>query len=237
MRILITVPFQMNKILPGLIFFTSLILLSVRGFAQEKDFQSWNEFELEKKLSKKLTLSLSEEFRFVNNATQFDKWASSFGGNYGINKYVEIGLFYRYAYSRDLDGENENGHRVYGDIAFSYKIQRVSASYRMRYQYQVTTPYISREGISNEQYLRNRIKVKYNVPKIPLNPYVEIEYYYSLNNPYGQDIDRSRYTLGADYSITKHLSAGLYYRIQYRRESFNNPQNSYVLGTSVGYRF
>jgi len=217
-----------------------LVFIFVSAFqisAQDKDFQNWNEFTLEKKVSKKLSILLGEEFRFVNNATQFDKLNSSVGGDYSFNKYIGIGVFYRYTFSRDIEDGNSQKHRIYTDLKLSYKFHRITASYRGRYQNQTTTAFHDQEGISNEQYLRNRIKIKYNVPKIPATPYVEAEYYYCLNNPYGRFIDRSRYTFGADYSLSKDFSVGLYYRVQIRRESFNKPLNSYILGTTFDYKF
>ncbi len=67
------------------------------------------------------------------------------------------------------------------------------------------------KGHKNKHYLRSRIQAEYNIPRVPLTPYVAWEISNNLSE--GFAIDKRRYSIGTDWKITKgqHLSIGYVY--------------------------
>ena len=63
----------------------------------------------------------------------------------------------------------------------------------------------------SKHYLRSRVQAEYNIPRIPLTPYVSWEISNNLSN--GFSSDKYRYSIGTDWKITKgqHLSIGYVY--------------------------
>jgi long-subunit fatty acid transport protein len=85
-------------------------------------------------------------------------------------------------------------------------------------------------------YLRSRFEVSYNIKKLPVNPYFSAEMHYQLNNPYGNDIDKWRYTAGMKYNINKRFAIDLFYRVD-DEVNVKNPVHTSVIGTMVKYQF
>lgn len=78
--------------------------------------------------------------------------------------------------------------------------------------------------------LRSRLQVEYKLKTLGLTPYASAEMYNAWS------VEKMRYTLGADYKLTKQHVFSLYYRYQtVRDDGFDNEPNRHVLG--VGYKF
>lgn len=209
-----------------LISFQFVSVISV--FSQTEDFQIWSKLSLKKKINKEITIIFQQDVRLQQNASLFKDYITFLGGQYSFNKSFKIRGIYRYTHSPTIEDGTINEHRFYADIMLRHKIDRFRLKYRGRYQLK----YIQFD-INRWHYLRNRFTVEYNIPKIPLTPYTEYEFYYSLNNPVENSVIRSRYTLGADYKINKRMSVYSYYRLIIRREYLKTPYNNYILGVGV----
>lgn len=205
-----------------------LFLLIPSVFSQTEDFQIWSKLSVKKKINKEISLIFQQDIRLQQNATLFKDYITFLGGQYAFNKKIKIRGIYRYTHSPTLEDGTVNEHRFYADIMLRHKIDRFKLKYRGRYQVKFI-----QFDINRQHYLRNRFAIEYNVPKIPLSPYAEYEFYYSLNNPIDNSIIRNRYTLGADYKINNFMSIYSYYRIIVRREYLKIPYNNYILGMGV----
>lgn len=112
-------------------------------------------------------------------------------------------------------------HRVFASVTGSYKIGRVSLSLRERWRFtyrpqQTTTRY----DFDNEYWedtevksksvhmLRSRLKAEWDIPSCKVDPWASVELFNDLA------LEKVRYSIGADYSLKKKHTFGLYYRYQ-----------------------
>lgn len=218
-------------------FFTILTLAcilvqSANSFAQEEDFQSWNNISVSKEIVDDLNVNFKQEVRLFNNATDLKDYITVIGANYRLNKYAKFGALYRLTVANDFDQSTSYEHRWYADAALRYRKSRFILGYRFRYQlsYDDFT-------INNWSHIRNRFSVKYDIPKSKILPFTEYEFYYALNNPIKNTIEKSRFTMGLEYGVTKYLDLSAYYRIQKRRTYGSKPYNRYILGISASFNF
>lgn len=215
------------------IVYIGLLFISLSTFSQEQDFEIWTEAKVEKILNKQISIIAVEEFRFDNNASTFDKWLNTIGVHYAINKAVRFRVLYRYTINNTLTKGFQKSNRIAADGVFRYKYERFIFRYRLRYQYD----FINIDGLQSDgQFLRNRIGVKYNVPKIPLMPFINYELLHGLDGSDGVSLDRLRVTGGFSYDFTEYFTADIYFRHQSTNYSAAR-QEAYVLGFSVGFEF
>lgn len=64
----------------------------------------------------------------------------------------------------------------------------------------------------SETYLRSRLKVEYDIRRSAFEPFASIEWYNTLNNPQGNNMDRLKYIIGSSYKLNKKNALQLYYR-------------------------
>lgn len=221
----------------GIVAATLVLLCCSPSFSQYQDFECWTELSAETEVVKDFEVALTEEFRFNQNASYFNDWLNTLSIMYKINKYFKAGGGYRFGIERDLENVREYHHRFYAEGSAKYKFDRLTYYYRLRYQADYSQIYSSDDGTTPEVNLRNRLLMNYNIPKIPLFPFISYEFFYRLNNPDGNSIEANRYTLGLEYCFFKDLSASAYYRIQTKRGNNINPKNIYILGASLNYSF
>ncbi len=219
--------------------FLSFLLFNLifHAFSQSRDFQVWNSFEVEKKVTKKFDINLEQEFRFNNNASSFDVSNTSLGGSYAINKISKTGLGYRFSDAYDIESGYSQSQRFYLDLVVKYKAGDFIFNFRERALFDQELENNSYNAKIPEWYLRHRLQVKYNVPEISLFPYVEAEFYQSLNNAVKNTIDKTRLTGGLDYKFKSDISIGLFYRYQVTHKWMKTQKETFVLGTSVSYQF
>ncbi|PLX10538.1 MAG: hypothetical protein C0594_04815 [Marinilabiliales bacterium] len=213
-----------------LIFF---MLFSLISFAQY-DFQIWANAEINKELTKDLSISFSEELRLENNARDANVWFSDIGLNYEINKNIEVAFAYRYINEAELNYTSKH-HRFYGSLSINEKINRFQLSYRIRYQQKYSEIFSSEDGKIPSDDLRNRIKLEYNIRKCKLTPSASYELYYKLNYR-DRRFRKAKYTLGVEYKTTMDHKFGVYYRIE--QELNRNSAMIYsIVGITYAYKF
>lgn len=220
--------------------FALLICISgcLSSLAQIEDFQVWGGIELDYELNKKTTFYLEQEYRMSDNVAYLSRIITVAGGGYEFNKYITLRGFYRFTYGYDLETQQESDQRLFADLILKKKVSdRLKISYRSRYQFTFGGYQGKEMGTTPIQYWRNKFNVKYNVPKVAFNPYAAIEFYYSMNNPMGNEFDKYRITLGTDYKFNKKLAVKAFYRYQKRRVAYKVPLNIYILGLGLNYSF
>ena len=215
----------------------------------------------EKKLSKKLSIGLDAELRTRNNLKTLDRWSLGVGAEYKVLKNVKLAAGYlllndnfREDISYKADGNYNNWrpsywgirHRVYASATGSLKLNknlRLSLRERWQYTYRPEKT-IERYDVDDEDYesktyngkakhlLRSRLQVEYGVPKTNLSPYAHVEFFNAWS------LEKTRYTVGMDYDLSKKHSLGLFYRYQaVRNDDDNDEPNIHLIGFTYKFKF
>jgi len=232
----------MRKILRFILLFTIsvfvIIILMIRKTrAQEtkvvSDFEQWTSIGLSTKLTKNWELSFEQNFRFTNNASQFDIYFSDLGFDYKINKHFYLGANYRFYQNKNKDGDFKTQHRWSTDFTYKQKVSRFKVSYRLRFQNKDEDFYTS-ETSNNLYNLRNRLSIKYNIKGIKLDPFIETELYRQILEINSSELSKLRWTIGLEYPLKKFGDIETFYRLDNELNQ-SNSKDTYIIG--LGYKF
>ena len=196
------------------LFFASFFLQ-----AQEQDFQIWSKAELSKKVTDNWSISLSQGLRLRENVTLTKNHFSNLNVGYKWNKRWKTAFGYRNISAFDLNQNVDFRHRLYSDIFFNKKKKRVVFKSRLRYQYQ-----------NEENILRYKLTMTYNVRKTKIEPFVNGEIFYDFSL-----IDKWRFSAGATFPLIEELDFNLYYRLQ-EPLIRNVPLQIHILGLKLSYK-
>ena len=218
------------------IFTICFVFIFINGcflFSQNRDAKIWTNFKIEKKITKKFSLELSEELRLFNNVSEAESFFTDFGVVYKHNKYIKFSINYRFLNKRLLNDNFSMRHRYYVDLSLKKKYKRVIASLRTRFQSQYKDVYRSDNWQTPNNYFRNKVNFEIDLDK-KYTPYLNVELFYQLNNNKGNVIDNVRYSVGFDYEINKKVSWGLFY--MYEQEyNVKNPFQNFIGGLNFVY--
>lgn len=193
-------------------------------YAQEKDFQTWTSAEIDKKISKKFKLQLSQELRLKNNSTQLGSTFTDAGVKYKVLKKLDAGIYYRFIITKDAVA-----HRPYLDVSYDLEQGRWTIEPRLRFQHQV------QRDQPAEDYIRPKLSINYLVVK-HWEPYVSGEFFYHAFYNEGNEFDQYRLSAGIDYSFTKEHSIKVFYLFS-QELNVNNALQRHVAGLSYKYDF
>lgn len=196
--------------------------------------QLWLSAGAQKSLSKKLKASVELEHRSDDNFAATSRWSADAGLSYRITPWLKAGADYVYLLDREGNRTTkkgnyiphywEQGHRAQAKLTASYKIGPVELSLRETYQFTHTVGQtvnkFDQKGrpkdpevipSENDQVLRSRIQAEYTISKkCPLTPYASYEIYNDLVSRF--NVDKQRYTVGAEYRLSRSHSVSAYYR-------------------------
>lgn len=196
------------------------------------DAGSWNTFNVDYKLNKKLSGVFTEELRFKENFSRLNLFYTNLGLEYKLSDVLKVAVVYRFIEKYQDDNSFSFRHRIMFDLTLKKKFSKIGFSYRQRIQAEKRNIYSSDIGYLPEWYSRNKFTLKYAPDKL-YTPYAAIELRYQFRNPREWQSDntlhRIRYSLGIDYKINKKSTFGIYYLIQ-REFNVVNPQNLYIVG-------
>lgn len=168
----------------------SLMFLSAPAFAQtelddENDFQTRLSLGIDKKLTKGLHLSLEEQFRFEDASTAIDRFQTSLGLSYKLNKYLKAGVSYVLLnpYKKSTSAFTNPRHRFSADVTGSYKTGDWTFSLRERFQLTHRSgDFNTYQSATNAMVLKTRVSAKYRALG-DVKPYGFIEIRNTLNAP------------------------------------------------------
>ncbi len=206
------------------VFLLFILLISFSSLKAKTDkFGTWIELEFTKEFSKKWEFSVIPEFRFQDDFS-IDEYIFEGKLAYKPYKFLELATSYRYNTNVKNKG-NEISHGVVFDITGSKEFGRFDASLRTRFTNSTDSDDIPWETF----YFRPRIKVKYNIKGIKLEPFVDYELFHNLkqNNTY-----KGRFDIGATRNLGEYHRIGIYYRLQ---DYFSERNSIHILG--IDYRF
>lgn len=207
------------------------VLILLTGFfsaqAKTKKFGTWVELEFSKKFLKDFKFSVIPEFRFQDDFT-LDKYVLEGKLGYQPFKHLEFAGSYR-MYTNIKKKGNEVSHKLVFDAIGDKDFGRFNASLRTRF---------SNDNDDNDDiekatnYFRPRLKIKYDIRKNKIDPYVSYEIYHNLSE---NSFYKNRFDIGATRKLGKQHKIGLYYRLQSYFEA--NKQSIHIAGIDYGFKF
>lgn len=219
-----------------------VLLISAITYAQDdtSDLASWNTIGIEYKLNKKWSFGLEEQLRLKNNISEIDEYFTELISSYKISKDFKLGFGLRYIRQNDTEGNiqgYENHFRFHLDATYKHKIDRITLSYRLRYQNKNELGISYDEGDYANQNLRLKTAIKYNIDNWPLDPKFSAEIF----NRFQEDGEKNgftkyRLTLGTDYKIKNFGKLGLFYRYQ-KEINIDIPETLNIIGLKYTYTF
>ncbi len=220
----------------------ALLFLISFGFFYESHAQTtddatndaglWCTFNVEKNLSQKFSLFITQEYRVRENFSQHNLFYTDLGASYKAANFIKISLSYRCIEKFIEDDAISFRHRASLDVLLKKKAGPLGFAFRQRLQSEYRNLHSSELGAIPEWYTRSKLTIKYDLDK-PLTPYVACELRYQINNPRSVETNnlwhRVRYIVGLDYKKSDRNTFGVYYLIQ-KEWNVSVPQNLYILG-------
>ena len=206
-------------LLLGIYFFTSCYLPL---FAQSNNWGLWTSIDAEKKLPNNWELNIAAQYRWKDNISVTDQIRGSADIYRKLGRFVELGAGYELIAQKNATQNMfvyRNRFRV--QSRFSYNFAQFTADWRARMQLTMMEKENERIGFSfDDEYniwvLRNRFRLRYNIIKIPLQPYISFEIFHQLFSDLENSYFQNRLTLGTNYKINNQHSVALDYILETR---------------------
>ena len=167
---------------------------------QENDFGLWADFELEKKLNKRFDLGAELGYRLENNLTQRDETYAGLALSYSKKRFG-ISAGYRFTNEFSIKRTYDLAHRLMAQAMYKPKINRFTLNYRARFQIQYSAVNSTPNGHLPVSYIRNRLKLSYNVKGIPLEPSLSYEVFTRTNWYLPVRNEKQRFLAALSYKI------------------------------------
>jgi len=194
-------------------------------FAKTEKFGTWVELTFTKKFLKDFEFSIIPEIRFQDDFT-VDEYIFEGKLGYEAFKFLDLSASYRYN-TNVKDKGNEVSNNFVFDATGKTDYKRFDGSLRLRF----TNDYDSGDIPWETFYFRPRAKLKYNIKKVKINPYVCYELFYNIKN---KDLYKGRFDIGISRGLAKHHEIGIYYRHQ---DYYSMRNSIHILGIDYGFKF
>lgn len=202
----------------------SLYLMGI-CFSQKTDFGLWYNVSFQHDISKKLKIELLPTLRTFDNASRIEEGFLEAELSYDLTKFLSLTGSYRYLKSIEDDDKYHTRHKWYLGIKGTVEILDLDLSGRLRFERRYKTFFEDEDDKIPSSHLRFRIKAVYKTPHFPLNPYLSSELFFPVNKDPGNVIDKTRYTAGVEYKISKKHAVELEYihqRDHFPKERYEN---------------
>ncbi|MEI8350401.1 MAG: DUF2490 domain-containing protein [Candidatus Omnitrophota bacterium] len=207
------------------LFILSACMLLSRVYAyDDNDFQVWNTDYEEKKINEKFKISLEEEFRWGDNASELYYQHYEPGITYIVDKYWDVSLKYRHIYDKKGDKfKVENQPNLNANLRWEFLNFPFENRFRLEYRhfdYQVDS-WLYRDKIM--------VKSPWKFTKFAIQPYLANEIFVNF---YNTTFSRNRFYAGLGFAFTKNVKAEIYYLLQSTKSS-HKWSAANVLGTAI----
>jgi hypothetical protein len=184
-----------------------LLLVSFSSLAQsqrETGLGASFSLDLEKGLSRFLSLSMNEEIRLIDNRTGFDRTVTSVGLDYSLfNKKIKFGVYYAFIYLYNNDYLFEPRHRYYFNLSYKESVEQFTFSWRGRLQGTYRDENRGEYKINPKYILKNKFEVEYALWGLPWKPYLSCDFSTAMNDPMGNDLNRIRLQGGTNWRLNR----------------------------------
>ncbi len=207
-----------------------VLVLLVFGFIQQSfaqkptDTELWTGVGMKLKVTDKLGLSLSQQFRFNDTISSLGSANTDLGLKIKATNFLSFKATYRYS----VKPTKKNKSRIALDANLSLKKKDFPLSFKYRLRFQET---FKQNSTKRYAILRNKVELKYNASKL-VDPFIAYEIYFRFNGR--NEFRTSRITAGLDWRLLKSLSLTTFYRMQ--EDIFiKKPQRSHIIGVQLTY--
>lgn len=194
-----------------LLLLISSILVVSNLFAQDvfvQDFRTRFSLSLNYKPIKEITLNWTEEARFKNNSSKFDRLYSGLGITYNAHKNFSMGAIYEFQVLQKSVDHFQFRHRVKFVVQPNVNFGRFNLSLREMPQ-MTYTDYV-------DWTLRSRLKLNYSFMNKHLKPYVSVEMYNPLQNVNKNNwLSKMNYRAGLEWKIDSVNGLEFYYMFEH----------------------
>ncbi|MDD5869926.1 MAG: DUF2490 domain-containing protein [Bacteroidales bacterium] len=228
--------------------------------AADNDFGMWYSVSAEKKITKKWSAEIEAEMRTRNDARTWDRWSASASAKYKLTKWLNAEVAYVFLndnnpekISYHTNGDYNNWRPSYWGTRHRFNVSltgkvgfggfEVSLRERWQYTYRPEATTL-RYDFDNSEWedvavrgkgsnvLRSRLQVEYNIPKSKVDPHASVELFNAWN------VEKVRYTVGADWKIRKKHVIGVNYIYQsINGDDVDNDPNSNIVSLSYKFKF
>ncbi|MBR4728638.1 MAG: DUF2490 domain-containing protein [Prevotella sp.] len=230
-----------------------VLLASVEIKAEDDDFGIWTEVNVEKKISRSLSVDGGVELRTRDHVKAVDRWSGSIGASYKLTDWLRASADYTLLYDNNEKWNDKQTkvanfwgtrHRFNVALTGSVNFGNLSVSLRERWQYtyrpQMT---VERTKVSNgkvedktyngkgKSVWRNRLQLKYKVSSL-WRPYVNGETYVA-----GSGIEKYRLSAGTEIRLSKKHSFDVKYLFQKSCSDDDDEGNRHILGVGYSFKF
>ena len=189
----------------------SFLLVSFNLLADDvfvQDFRTRFSLSLNYKPIKEITLNWTEEARFKNNSSKFDRLYSGLGITYNAHKNFSMGAIYEFQVLQKSVDHFQFRHRVKFVVQPNVSFGRFNLSLREMPQ-MTYTDYV-------DWTLRSRLKLNYSFMNKHLKPYVSVEMYNPLQNVNKNNwLSRMNYRAGLEWKIDSVNGLEFYYMFEH----------------------
>lgn len=197
-------------------------------FARTESFGTWIEFTIKKEFLKDFEFSFIPEFRLKDDFT-LDEYILEGKLGYEPFKFLEFAASYRYNTNIKNKG-NVVSNGIVFDVTGKTDYKRFDGSLRTRFTNDLDAGDILIIQMDN-WFFRPRVKIKYNIKGIKIDPYISYEAFYDITL---NEWFKGRYDFGASRDFGKHHEIGLYYRHQ---DYYYNRNSVSILGINYEFKF
>ena len=194
-----------------LLLLISSILIVSNLFAQDvfvQDFRTRFSLSLNYKPIKEITLNWTEEARFKNNSSKFDRLYSGLGVTYNAHKNFSMGAIYEFQVIQKGVDYFQLRHRVKFVVQPNVSFGRFNLSLR-------EMPQMTYSNAVDWE-LRSRLKLNYSFMDKHLKPYISVEMYNPLKKNVGKDwLSKMNYRAGLEWKIDSVNGLEFYYMFEH----------------------
>ena len=230
----------------------ALLLATAEVKAEGDDFGLWSEVNVEKKISRNLSVDGGVELRTRDHVKTVDRWSGSIGASYKLTDWLKASAGYTLLYDNNEKWNDKQTkvanfwgtrHRFNVSLTGSVDFGNLSVSLRERWQYTyrpektVERTKVSKGTVEDKTYngkgknvWRNRLQLKYKVSKV-WRPYINGETFVS------NGMDKYRLSVGTEIRLSKQHSFDVKYLFQKSCGDDDEEGNRHIIGLGYTFKF
>tara|TARA_B100000508_G_scaffold137355_1_gene131629 strand:- start:153522 stop:154214 length:693 start_codon:yes stop_codon:yes gene_type:complete len=186
--------------------------------------------------TKDLEIEGSFNSRFYDHG-RYDKLFPEFSAKYDIADWLSASMDYRWVFNQSRDSyERTRGHRMNFNTEPQVEFGRFQFETRLRVQYSFRRfGGSARYEPDFDNAFRVKTTLKYNIDNFKIDPQLESEWYYNINNGQdGKQFVKYRFAFGIDINLPDDHEISVKYRYDYEF-NIGNPGRFHIL--SIGHKF
>jgi len=211
-----------------------LVSLDIKAYAYDDgDFQIWNTDIEEVKINQDLKITLEEEFRWGDNASDFYYQHYDLGLSFSLNKNLNFGTGYRHVLEKK-SVRKVTKFRVenapYLTLTLSWNLAGFKFDDRSRLEYR----HFNYQSDSGRYRNKLTMKLPWKFTRIKIQPFVADEILAGFGGI--SRFNQNRFSSGLGMSLAKNAKAEIYYMLLNTRSSRRWPSTN-VLGAKIKISF